>query len=94
MRQDTGKGRGNDLVGFGCDGDGWRDADEKQQRRHQEPAAHTEHAGQDTDHPAQPQKQKGIDGDFGDRKVNLHVELPDESGRATLGDPGCLKPYR
>ena len=54
------------------DGDGRLHADEDQQRRHQESAADPEHAGNESDSEAHRQHQKDVDGNVGDRKVNLH----------------------
>ena len=64
--------RRNDLVGFGRHRDRRRDADEDQQRRHQEAAADAEQAGKKTDSAAQPHQQEHVDGDLGDRKIDLH----------------------
>ena len=61
-----------DSSGQGCHGDGGRDADEEQKRRHQEAATNAEHTRQDTDQPAQPQQKEGVDGYLGDRKVYQH----------------------
>ena len=72
MRDHTGNRRSNDLVGFGRHRDGRRDADEDQQRRHQESAADAEQAGKKADRAAQPHQQEHVDGDLGDRKVDLH----------------------
>ena len=52
--------------------DGGRDADEDQERRHQEPAADAEHAGNESDREPHEEDQEDIDGQFGDRKVDLH----------------------
>ena len=75
MRQDAGKRRGDDLVGFGRHGDRGRDADEEQQRRHQKAAADAEHAGQDTDKPAQSQEEERVDRNLGNGQVDLHGAL-------------------
>ena len=72
MGQHAGKGRGDDLVGLGGDGDGGGDADEEQQRRHQKAAAHAEHAREDSDNPAQPEQQEGVNRNLGYGEVNLH----------------------
>lgn len=50
------------------------DADENQKRRDQEPAANPEETGKQADHPAQTQKEKGVDRKFGDREVDLHLD--------------------
>ena len=47
MRQNAGKGRGDNLVRLGRDGDGGGDADHEKEWRHQKTATHAEHAGQD-----------------------------------------------
>ena len=73
MRQHAGKGGGDDLVRLGRHRDGGRDADEEQERRHQEPAADAEHARQDADQPAKPKQKKCVHADFCDGKVDQHV---------------------
>ena len=45
------------------------------QRRHQEAAADPEHAGQETDRPAEPEQQEQIDRHLGDGKVDVHGPL-------------------
>ena len=68
------------------DRDRRRDADEDQQRRHQEPAADAEHAGNESDREPHEEDQQDIDGQFGDRKVDLHetgsADARAEDGRA------------
>ena len=49
-----------------------RDADEDQQRRHQEAAADAEHAGDEADRQPHPQNEEDVDGQVGDRKIDLH----------------------
>ena len=51
------------------------DADENQQRRHQETAAYAEHAGDETNRRAHRQDEEDIDRNVGDRKVELHARL-------------------
>ena len=53
-----------------------RDADKDQKRRHQEAAADAEHAGDEADREPHGQNQENIDGEIGDRKVNLHAGGP------------------
>ena len=48
------------------------DTDEDEQRRHQEPAADAEHARDESDRKPHEQDKQDIDGQFGDRKVDLH----------------------
>ena len=48
------------------------DADEDQKRRHQEPAADAEHARDESDRQSHEQDKQDIDGQFGDRKIDLH----------------------
>ena len=60
MRHQARNGRGDDLVGGGCDRDGGWDADEKQQRGDQEATPDAEHPRQDADNAAQPQKQENV----------------------------------
>ena len=52
MRQHAGDGGGDDLIGLGTDGDGRRNADEDQDRRHEKPAADPEEPGKKADRPA------------------------------------------
>ena len=53
-----------------------RDADEDQQRRHQEAAADTEHARDEPDRQAHGENQQDVDGQVGDRKIDLHAGGP------------------
>ena len=73
MRKHPRERRSNDLVGFGGHGDCWRDADEEEQWRHQEATTDAEHAGKHAYDSAQPQKEKGVDRDFSDGEIYLHV---------------------
>ena len=73
VRKYAGEGRGDDLVRLGRHGDGGWNADEEQKRRHQETAADPEHARQDANHAAKPQQKEGVDRDFSDRKIDVHV---------------------
>ena len=57
------------------DRDRRRDADEDQQRRHQEAAADAEHAGDEADRRAHRQDEENIDRNVGDREVELHARL-------------------
>jgi len=72
MGEHAGKGRGDNLVRFGRYGHRGRDADEEEQRRHQEPAADAEHARQNPHKSAKAQQQKGIHRYFGNGEVDLH----------------------
>ena len=47
-------------------------ADEDQKRRHQEPAANSEHAGDESDRQPHREHKKDVDGNVGDRKVDFH----------------------
>ena len=58
------------------DRDRRRDADEDQQRRHQEAAADPEHARDDADREPHEEDQQHVDGQFGDRQVDLHEQDP------------------
>jgi hypothetical protein len=49
------------------------DADEEQQGRDEKTATDAEHARENADDAAQPQKGKGVDRDFCDGEENLHV---------------------
>ena len=49
------------------------DPDEDQQRRHQEAAADPEHARDKSDREPHHEDEQDVDGQFGDRKVDLHV---------------------
>ena len=76
------------MAGDRGDRDRGRDADKNQQRRHQEPAADAEHAGDETNRRAHRQDEENIDRNVGDREVKLHarllfVALPQE----TAGEP-------
>jgi hypothetical protein len=62
------------------DRDRGRDADEDQQRRHQEAAADAEHARNESDREPHEEDQQDIDGQFGDRKVDLHEQDPPMRG--------------
>ena len=64
------------------DRDRRRDADEDQQRRHQEAAADAEHAGDEADRQPHPQDQEDVDGQFGDRKIDLHSGVVRRLARA------------
>ncbi len=50
-----------------------RDADEDQQRRHQEAAADAEHAGDESDREPHRQDEEDVDRQVGDREVDLHA---------------------
>ena len=49
-----------------------RDAEEDQQRRHQEAAADAEHAGDEADREPHRQDDEDVDRQVGDRKIDLH----------------------
>ncbi len=53
-----------------------RDADEDQQRRHQEAAADAEHARDEADREAHREQQEDVDRQIGDWKVDLHGHTP------------------
>jgi hypothetical protein len=40
------------------------------------PPAHAEHAREEADRPAHAQKKEHVDGEFGDRKIELHWRRP------------------
>ena len=63
---------GDELVRFAGDGNRRRNADEDQERRHQEAAADPEQPGQHADAGAHPEQQKDIDRKFGNRQIDLH----------------------
>ena len=70
-----------------------RDADEDQQRRHQEAAADAEHAGHETNRRAHRQDEENIDRNIGDGKIKLHARcfgVSPEAGRnrSWRGFPG------
>ena len=48
------------------------DADEDQQRRHQEAAADPEHAGNEADREPHAENEEDVDRQVGDRKIDLH----------------------
>ena len=75
MRKNTGKGRCNNLVRFGRNGDRWRNSDEEQQRCHQETATNAEHTGQNTNKAAQSEKDKGVHRYFGYGQIDVHDAL-------------------
>lgn len=52
-----------------------RDADEDQERGHQEAVADAEHAGDKADRGPNRQQQEDVDRDVGDREVDLHALL-------------------
>ena len=53
-----------------------RDAEEDQQRRHQEPAADAEHAGNESDREPHRKNDEDVDRQVGDRKVDLQARGP------------------
>ena len=63
---------GDDLVGLGGDRHGRRNADEDQERGHQETAADPEHARQKPHGAAHTQQQENVDRQLGDGQVDLH----------------------
>ena len=82
MRQHARHRRGDDLGGLGADRDGRRDADEDQQRRHQEAAADAEQAREEADAAAERQEDEHIDRHLGDRQIDLHrIERGTRRGR-------------
>ena len=66
------------MRGDARDRDGRLHADEDQQRRHQESAADAEHAGKEPDRKPHRQHEEDVDGNVGDRKVDLHGLSPGE----------------
>ena len=72
----AGARRGRDVARDARHRDRGRDADEDQQRRHQEAAADAEHARDESDRQPHGQDQQNIDGQVGDRKVDLHAGGP------------------
>ena len=62
--------------GLGCHRDGRRNAEEDQERRHQEAAADAEQAGDEADRRPHPEDQENVDRHFGDREINLHANSP------------------
>jgi hypothetical protein len=66
------EGRRRHVARHARDRDRRADADEDQQRRHQKPAADAEHARDESDREPHEQDEQDIDGQFGDRKVDLH----------------------
>ena len=57
--------------------------DENQQRRHQEPAADAEHAGDKSDRKTHTEYQEDIDRQIRDRKINFHEPAPETAAVAT-----------
>ena len=94
----AGARRGGDVARDARDRDRRRDADEDQQRRHQEAAADAEHAGDEADREPHREDQEDIDGDVGDREIDLHAGGPAivaRSGEASrLSRPRQLGPVR
>ena len=61
------------MRGDAGDRDGRLHADEDQQRRHEESAANSEHAGDEPDRKPHREQQKDVDGNVGDgKKEDLH----------------------
>ncbi len=60
LGQHAGDGGGHDLDGARADGHGGRDADEDEQRGHQEPAAHAERPGEEADCRAEPENEEKV----------------------------------
>ena len=69
----AGKRGRRDVARHRGDRDRRRDADEDQQRRHQEAAADAEHAGDEADRRAHREDQEDIDRNVGDREIKLHA---------------------
>jgi len=63
------------VAGDRGDGDRRRDADEDQQRRHQEAAADPEHAGDEPNRRAHRQDEETLTGMSAYREVELHARL-------------------
>src|SRR5262249_24961824 len=64
---------GNDLTCPGADRHGGGNAQEDQERGHDEAAAYAEHAGQEADRQADAGQQKHVERQFGDGKIDLHA---------------------
>ncbi|MEZ5930559.1 MAG: hypothetical protein R3F54_01120 [Alphaproteobacteria bacterium] len=75
MRHDARTRRRQDLAGLGAHGDGRRNADEDEKRRHQEAAPDAENARQKADGAAHTQQQEQIDRYLGHRQVDIHQML-------------------
>ena len=67
--------RGGDLRLLGADRDRRRDAEEDQERRHQEAAADPEQPRDEADRRAHRQDEQHVDGDLGDREIELHRRI-------------------
>ena len=63
------------MTSDACDRDSWRHSDEDQQRRHEEPAADTEHARNETDRQSHRQHEEDVHGQIGDREIDLHARV-------------------
>ena len=83
MRQNTGYRRGDNLVGFGRDGDRRRYAKEDQQRCHQEPATDTEQAGQEPDTASKADDDSDMHRNFGDGEIDVHDHKPRKTRTAS-----------
>ena len=67
--------RGGDLRLLGADRDRRRDAEEDQERRHQEAAADPEQPRDEADRRPHRQDEQHVDGDLGDREIELHRRI-------------------
>ena len=72
----AGKRGGGDVAGDARHRDRGRDADEDQQRRHQEAAADAEHPGNETDRQPHREDQEYVHGEVGDGKIDLQAGGP------------------
>jgi len=66
------QGRSCDLRALGRDGHGRGNADENEQRRQEKSTADPEKARDETHRCAQTEHQQHVDGEFGNRQINLH----------------------
>ena len=64
------------LVGLGGHGHGRGNAGENQERRHKKAAADAEQTRQRAHEPTQAQKVKDVNGNLGNREVDLHQARP------------------
>ncbi len=60
------------MAGHGRNGDRRHDADEDQQRRHQEAAADPEHSRNEADREPHAEQKEHVDREIGDGEIDLH----------------------
>ena len=80
-----------DVARHRGDRDRRRDADEDQERRHQEAAADAEHAGHEADRRAHRQDQEDIDRNVGDGEIELHARSLLDWGRGRRPRPPAAR---